>query len=256
MILVRRGNVHNVFRVVCLVTCIIIQAIVGNVSISLCIGLVLFGRSNCETLEQSFIFFEQFLVLVDTVIYTLLIYVSFCEVLLSIVVVDITIVQLEDMFVSLFEFVLGLEVDDLGVFYADRTISCLLTHDFVDKIDGLSWKLDERERLLLIDVWVHHESFGEGAQPRVASHKGVGSTTWQLLNLILFGVKPAHGHVCAPFECLRIVIVYVLVFFHASKEVFWKDTRALSRQIWISRTVIDGWSSCETTLHWWLRTIL
>lgn len=92
MILVRRGNVHNVLSVVCLVSCIMIQAIVRNVSISLCIGLVLFGCSNCETLEQSFIFFKQFLVLVDAVIHALLINVSFCEVLLGIIVVDLTIV--------------------------------------------------------------------------------------------------------------------------------------------------------------------
>lgn len=108
----------------------------------LSLGSILVGGSG-EPLEQPLVLLEELLVLVDPVVYTILVHVALSYILSS-TRVNISVIEFENMLVSVFKLGLCLQIDKFWKLYSDWTFLRFLPHYFVNQINCLCRQLDKR----------------------------------------------------------------------------------------------------------------
>lgn len=69
---------------------------------------------------------------------------------------DLSIIKLEDVLIFLLELIFHLKIDDFGVVNTNWSLTSFLSHHFINKVEGLDWKLNKSKSLLFINIRVHH----------------------------------------------------------------------------------------------------
>lgn len=126
-----------------------------------------------EPLQEPLVLLEQLLILVDAMEDALFVPVALGEVLGSLGLQG-TVVELEDVLVLRFEFLLEFQVDHFRVVDADRPSPGLLSHNLINKIHSFRGQLNERQCFLLADLRTQHQPLRQRTQARIAGNEVVG----------------------------------------------------------------------------------
>ena len=108
-------------------------------------------------MQQPLVLLEELLVLVNAVIDSIFVKVSFSKFLGSILV-NLPIVELEYVLMSILKFCFHLEINNFRKLHSYGSFARLLADNLVNKVHGLCRQLDQRQCFPLVDVRIKHQS--------------------------------------------------------------------------------------------------